>query len=158
MLSSAEWQQHIKCFFLEQIVMVYLGDRGHLPVKVIKKFISYTDCKVSVYCPLNIIWLSLLNNKVTSFCSRCYSKRFCKYSDIFMYSVHINFQVCAKVHEANESTWLQGQECLWCAPDSSCPENRTAASPEHTASTTLLTEQLFRSGMNFAPGTWLIFL
>lgn len=43
--------------------MVYLGDRGHLPVKVIKKFISYTDCKVSIYCPLNIIWLSLLNKR-----------------------------------------------------------------------------------------------
>lgn len=74
-----------------------------------------------------------------------------------MQPVPNNFQVCAKVHEEDESPWLQGQERLWCASDSSCPENRTASSPEHTASATLLTEQLSRSGMNSTPGTRLIF-
>lgn len=45
----------VNVFFLEQIVMVYLRDRGHLPVKVIKKFISYTDCiKCPFFWPLPI--------------------------------------------------------------------------------------------------------
>lgn len=75
-----------------------------------------------------------------------------------MQPVHVNFQVCAKVHEEDESPWLQGQECLWCAPDSSRPENRAAPSPEHTASPALPTEQLSRPGRSFTPWTCSFFL
>lgn len=49
----------IKVFLLEQIVMLYLRARGHLLIKVVKKSISYTDCKVSVCCALNIFSPSL---------------------------------------------------------------------------------------------------
>lgn len=113
---------------------------------------------MSLYCVLNIVSASLWKRtRVPISASSVTQERLWKYSGIFMQPVHVNFQVCAKVHEEDESPWLQGQERLWCASDSSCPENRTASSPEHTASTALLTEQLSRSGMNITARIQLIF-
>lgn len=126
--------------------------RGH-PLIDIEKLISYANCKMSVYCAWSIISPSLLKRSWLPISVSSITQKVCKYPDFFMQPIHVNFQVCAEVHEEDESPWLQGQECLWCAPDSSCPENGAASSPEHTTSSALPTEQLSRPGGNFTPWT-----
>lgn len=150
MLASAGWHLYSKRFLLELIVMLYL--RGH-PLTDIKKSINFAKCKGSVYYSFNIISPSLLKSPQLPISVSSVTQKVCKYPDFFMQPVHVNFQVCAKVHEEDESPWLQGQECLWRAPDSSCAENRAASAPEHTTGPALPTEQLSRPGRNFTPWT-----
>jgi len=40
---------------------------------------------------------------VTNLCQQCYSERLRKYAGIFIQPACVNFQVCAKVHEEDES-------------------------------------------------------
>lgn len=82
--------------------MVMLNLRGH-PLTDIKKLINYAKCKVSVYCSLKIISPSLLKRPRLPISVSSVTQKVCKYPDFFMQPVHVNFQVCAKVHEENES-------------------------------------------------------